>query len=71
MDGYLQNTLYKSKESWALYFTLKLFTGEMQSTQHVEGLNGILHKSIDSKMSLSSAYQKLVDRLNTENMTKR
>jgi len=71
IDGYLQNTLYKSKESWALYFTLKLFTGGMQSTQRVEGLNGILHKSIDSKMSLSSAYQKLVNRLNTENMTKR
>jgi hypothetical protein len=42
----------------------------MQSIQCVEKLNIILHKSIDFKMSFSSAYQKLVDKLNTENMTR-
>ncbi|CAI2170133.1 6503_t:CDS:2 [Funneliformis geosporum] len=42
----------------------------MQNSQHIEGLNGILHQNIDSKISLSSTYQKLLNRLNTENMTK-
>ena len=31
-ENYLQNTLYKSKESWASCYTLRLFTAGMQST---------------------------------------
>jgi len=31
-ESYLYNTLYESKESWAYCFTLRLFTGGIQST---------------------------------------
>ncbi|CAB5385511.1 unnamed protein product [Rhizophagus irregularis] len=48
-ESYLHNILYKSKKSWAYCFTLRLFTGDIQSTQRVESLNGILHKAIESK----------------------
>ena len=32
VESYLNNTLYKCKESWAYCFTLHLFTGGIQST---------------------------------------
>ncbi|UZO12839.1 uncharacterized protein OCT59_004352 [Rhizophagus irregularis] len=51
-ESYLHNILYKSKKSWAYCFTLRLFTGDIQSTQRIESLNGILHKAIESRLEL-------------------
>ncbi|CAB4378894.1 unnamed protein product [Rhizophagus irregularis] len=48
----LENLLAQYKESWAYCFTLRLFTGGIQSTQRVESLNGILHKAIESRLEL-------------------
>ena len=67
----MHNTLYESKEAWAYCFTLRLFTGGIQSTQRVESLNGILHKAIESSMSLSEAYEKIEKRLDQENLNER
>ncbi|CAB5348896.1 unnamed protein product [Rhizophagus irregularis] len=47
-----------------------LYTG-MQSTQRIEGLNGILHREIEASMSLTNTFHKIVERLETENMNKR
>lgn len=69
--NYLTNTLYKTKESWAYCYTLKVFTGGMQSTQRVEGLNAIIHKEVESSMSLTMACEKILKRLEVENMTQR
>ncbi|PKK59057.1 hypothetical protein RhiirC2_871376 [Rhizophagus irregularis] len=70
-ENYLQNTLYKCKESWASCYTLKFFTAGMQSTQRIEGLNGILHREIEASMSLTNTFHKIIERLETENMNKR
>ncbi|EXX63727.1 hypothetical protein RirG_149630 [Rhizophagus irregularis DAOM 197198w] len=43
----------------------------MQSTQHIEGLNGILHREIEASMSLTNTFHKIIERLETENMNKR
>ncbi|EXX54876.1 hypothetical protein RirG_230580 [Rhizophagus irregularis DAOM 197198w] len=61
-ESYLHNILYKSKKSWAYCFTLRLFTGDIQSTQRIESLNGILHKAIESSMNLSIIYEKIGER---------
>jgi transposase-like protein len=70
-ENYLTNTLYKTKESWAYCYTLKIFTSGIQSTQRVEGLNAIIHKEIESSMSLTMACEKILKRLEVENMTQR
>lgn len=43
----------------------------MQSTQHIEGLNGILHREIEASMSFTNTFHKIIERLETENMNKR
>ncbi|UZO08068.1 uncharacterized protein OCT59_028335 [Rhizophagus irregularis] len=43
----------------------------MQSTQRIEGLNGILHREIEVSMSLTNTFHKIIERLETKNMNKR
>ena len=43
----------------------------MQSTQRIEGLNGILHREIEASMSFTMTFHKILERLETENMNKR
>ncbi|CAG8689523.1 16194_t:CDS:2 [Gigaspora rosea] len=40
--SYLEKTLYSTKKRWALAWISNRFTAEVQSTQHVEGINGII-----------------------------
>ncbi len=67
----MANTLYKTKESWAYCYTLKIFTDNMQSTQRVERLNAIIHKEFEVSMNLTIACEKILERLEVENMTQR
>ncbi|CAG8645038.1 25258_t:CDS:2, partial [Gigaspora rosea] len=56
-SSYLRK-LFLSKKSWACAYTFKIFTGGMQSTQRVEGLNNHIKTAINSSSTL------LQDRIN-------
>ena len=44
---YLEKRLYSSQKSWARYCISKIFTAGVESTQHVESINGIIKKLVD------------------------
>ncbi|CAG8496678.1 17842_t:CDS:2 [Gigaspora rosea] len=56
-NSYLMETLDKIKESWAKAFICIFFTAGMVSTQHVEGINGIIKKYVNSQSSLVDFFQ--------------
>uniref|UniRef100_U9SVZ4 SWIM-type domain-containing protein n=1 Tax=Rhizophagus irregularis (strain DAOM 181602 / DAOM 197198 / MUCL 43194) TaxID=747089 RepID=U9SVZ4_RHIID len=64
------NTALTNHYKWPLSLFVIVDSG-MQSTQHIEGLNGILHREIEASMSLTNTFHKIIERLETENMNKR
>jgi hypothetical protein len=44
---YLEKKLYPTRASWARYSITKIFTAGVESTQHVESINGVLKKHLD------------------------
>ena len=65
--SYLEQTLYSTKERWALAWISNEFTSG-QSTQCVEGVNAIIKSNITSKTSLSELASVLDCHLARESM---
>ncbi|CAG8739868.1 14517_t:CDS:2, partial [Dentiscutata erythropus] len=51
-DFYLAHNSLSENESWACAYTFRTFTGGMQSTQRVEGLNNLIKTAINSSSTL-------------------
>ncbi|RIB01137.1 hypothetical protein C2G38_2231765 [Gigaspora rosea] len=71
-SSYLNHALFGKKECWALCHTSKIFTAEMQSTQHVAGQNGIIKNSVNSSSTLiyaSSEFSPKIDKWITSYLT--
>ncbi|CAG8827425.1 22111_t:CDS:2, partial [Cetraspora pellucida] len=60
---YLTDTLYCTKESWAVPWIYEQFTGRIQSMQRVEFINMHIHKKVDHATSL---YNLLINLKNYE-----
>ncbi|CAG8619180.1 3321_t:CDS:2, partial [Cetraspora pellucida] len=64
--SYLEKKLYPSRESWAKYFTAKVFTAGVESTQRVEAINRILKKHLDRGTLLKKLVKVIEDELEKE-----
>ncbi|CAG8782193.1 18064_t:CDS:2, partial [Racocetra fulgida] len=69
-SSYLQK-LFLSKESWACAYTFKIFTGGMQSTQRVEGLNNHIKTAINSLSTLLQVMEAIYQRIEHESLSQR
>jgi hypothetical protein len=49
---YMTETLYVSKDSWAISWIRNQFTGGVQSTQRIESINKQIHDKVDRSTSL-------------------
>ncbi|CAB4407182.1 unnamed protein product [Rhizophagus irregularis] len=67
-NNYMRNTLYPIRNSWARAFTSRIFTVGMQSTQHVESINAIVHKAISSNSTMAEAVEYLDSRMQKEEL---
>ncbi|CAG8768833.1 1209_t:CDS:2, partial [Gigaspora rosea] len=67
---YLNNPIYSTRESWARSFINQIFTAGMQSTQRVELINTIIHKSVASSSSMSNMVEALELRMQRELLNK-
>ncbi|CAG8539390.1 16341_t:CDS:2, partial [Cetraspora pellucida] len=69
-SSYLQK-LFLSKESWACAYTFKIFTGGMQSTQRVEGLNNHIKTAINSSSTLLQVMEAIHQCIERESLSQR
>ncbi|CAG8605704.1 19720_t:CDS:2, partial [Racocetra fulgida] len=67
VSSYLQK-LFSIKESWVCTYTFKIFNGEMQSTQRVEGLNHIIKTAISSSSLLLQVMDAIHQRIEREDL---
>ena len=58
---YLSETLYVSKESWAIPWIYKRFTTGAQSTQRIESINKHIHDKVDRATSLCGLLHSIKD----------
>jgi hypothetical protein len=49
---YMSDTLYISKESWAIPWIRNQYTADVQSTQRIESINKQIHERVDRSTSL-------------------
>lgn len=69
-SSYLQKLL-SIKKSWACAYTLKIFTGGMQSIQRVESLNNLIKTAVNSKSTLMQVMEAIHQCLECENLNQR
>lgn len=68
---YLSDTLYTTKESWAIPWIHKCFTAGAQSTQRIESINRHIHDKVDRATSLCDLLYGIKDRVkNDEHLEK-
>jgi hypothetical protein len=65
---YLQSTIYPTRQSWACLFINRIFTTGMQSTQHVESINALIHKGVASSSSMNDVIEILDSRMQKESL---
>ena len=63
---YLSETLYTKKESWAIPWIHKRFTGRAQSTQRIESINKHIHDKVDRATSLCDLLYNIKDYVKNE-----
>jgi hypothetical protein len=66
VKDYLMRVLYPSRHAWARTFTSKIFTAGVQTTSHIEGLNGIIKRTLTATSSLCNLAEVLDARLQNE-----
>ena len=68
---YLSDTLYSTKNSWAVPWICKLFTTGAQSTQQIESINKHVHDKVDRSTSLCNLLVSINDHIkNDEHLEK-
>ena len=68
---YLSNTLYTTKELWAIPWIHKWFTTGVQSTQRIESINKHIHNKVDRATSLYNLLLSIKDHVRNEEHLKR
>ncbi|CAB4419432.1 unnamed protein product [Rhizophagus irregularis] len=63
--SYLEK-LYSSRESWARYSIVKVFTAGIESIQRVESINGVLKKHLDQNTLLKELGKVIEQELENE-----
>ena len=63
---YLSNTLYSTKDSWAVPWIRKRFTTGAQSTQRIESINKHVHDKVDRSTSLCNLLISINDRIKND-----
>ena len=65
-NEYLHNPIYSTWYSWACAFIRRIFTAGMQSTQRVESINAIVHKTVSSSSTMADVVEALDSRIQKE-----
>ncbi|CAB4441269.1 unnamed protein product [Rhizophagus irregularis] len=63
---YLSDTLYCTKDSWAVPWVRKRFTAGAQSTQRIESINKHVHNKVDRSTSLCNLLISINDHVNND-----
>jgi hypothetical protein len=63
---YLTNTLYSTKNSWAVPWIRNRFTAGAQSTQRIESINKHIHDKVDRSTSLCNLLISITDHVKND-----
>ncbi|CAG8523318.1 3848_t:CDS:10, partial [Dentiscutata erythropus] len=66
INKYLQDPLYSTWHSWAHAHISRIFIAGMQSTQHVESINAIIHQAVSSSSTMLDVVEALDSRMQKE-----